>query len=116
MNALRQFFSRRRRYNDLSGEIQQHLEEKIEELVATGMSRKEATAAARRAFGNVTLIENDSREVWRWPSIETFLLDLRYALRTLRKSPGFTATAIITLALGIGANTAIFMLLDAIRL
>jgi hypothetical protein len=67
MNWLKQLFSRRRIYGDLSEEIQQHIEEKIEELVAGGMSRKEATAAARRAFGNVTLTEEDSRNVWRWP-------------------------------------------------
>jgi predicted permease len=116
MTWFKQLFSRRRLYNDLSGEIKEHLEEKIEELVATGMSKKEATGTARRAFGNVTLMEEDSREVWRWPSIESFAADIRYALRTLRKSPGFAITAIATLALGIGANTAIFMLLDAIRL
>src|ERR1700675_3281564 len=116
MNWLKQIFSRRRLYDDLSDEMHQHLEEKIEELVAGGLPRKEATAAARREFGNVTLVENDSREVWQWPSIESLLTDLRYALRTLRKTLGFTATVIVTLALGIGANTAIFMLLDAIRL
>jgi predicted permease len=116
MNWLKQLFSRRHLYDDLSNEMRQHVEEKIDELVATGMSKKEAAAAARRAFGNVTLIEEDSREVWQWPSIGSFLTDLRYAVRTLRKSAGFTTTAIVTLALGIGANTAIFMLLDAIRL
>jgi predicted permease len=116
MSWLKQSFSRRRLYNDLSIEMQEHLDEKIEELVGTGMSRKEAGAAARREFGNVTLFEQDSREIWRWPSIENLLMDLRYASRTLRKSPGFAATAIVTLALAIGANTAIFMLLDAIRL
>jgi putative ABC transport system permease protein len=116
MTWLKQLFSRRRLYSDLSDEMQQHLDEKIEELVVTGMSRKEASATARRAFGNLTLIEHDSRDVWRWPSVESLFADIRYALRTLRKSHGFAATAIVTLALGIGANTAIFMLLDAIRL
>jgi predicted permease len=116
MSWFKRLFSRRRLYQDLSEEIREHLEEKIEELVASGMSRKEAATTARRDFGNVTLTEEDSREVWRWPSIESFFADVRYALRTLRKSPAFTITAIVTLALGIGANTAIFMLLDAIRL
>jgi putative ABC transport system permease protein len=116
MNWLKQLFSRRRLYNELSDEMHQHLDEKIEDLVAGGMSRKDAAYAARREFGNITLVEEDSRSVWRWPSIESFFADVRYALRTLRKTLGFTATVIVTLALGIGANTAIFMLLDAIRL
>jgi predicted permease len=116
MNWLKQLFSRRRLYNDLSDEMHQHLDEKIEDLVAGGMSRKDAAYAARREFGNITLVGEDSRSVWRWPSIESFFADVRYTLRTLRKTSGFTATAIVTLALGIGANTAIFMLLDAIRL
>jgi predicted permease len=116
INRLKQLISRRRLYNDLSEEMQQHIEEKIEELVATGLPRKEAAAAARRQFGNVTSIESDSREVWQWPSVESFFADVRYALRILRKSPSFTCLAVLTLALGIGANTSIFMLIDAIRL
>src|SRR5215813_10349716 len=113
MNWIKQLFSRRNLYDSLSEEIQEHLDEKIEELVASGMRKKEATTAARRAFGNVTLIENDSRQVWRLPSLEDFFMDVRFGARMLRKDPGFTAVAIVTLALAIGANSTVFSLVSA---
>ena len=72
MNWVKRLFLRRRLYGDLSEEIREHLKEKIEELVAGGMSRKEAAYAARCEFGNVTLSEEDGRGVWRWLSVESF--------------------------------------------
>src|SRR5260370_18005748 len=101
MNWFKQLFSRRRLYNDLSEEIRAHLEEKIEELVASGIPRKEATAAARREFGNVTLIEEDSRAAWQWPSIESFLADVRYGARVLRRSPRPPPVIALTLPLAL---------------
>lgn len=116
MGWFRQLLSRRRIYDDLSAEIREHLKEKIDELVPGGMPRKDASAPARREFGNLTLIEEDSRAVWGWTAIESFFADIRYGLRTMRRNPGFTALTILSLALGIGANTAIFSLINTLML
>ncbi len=109
---LTRLLSRRRLQRDLSEEIREHLEEKIETLVAQGMSREDAAAAARREFGNVTLTEQDSRAVWRWAVIEDLVMDLRFGVRMLRKTPGFTAVAVVTLALGVAANSTVFSLVS----
>ena len=85
MNWLRQLFARRRLYRDLSEEIQAHLDEKVEELVADGMPRAQAIQSARREFGNVGLIEENSREIWTWPSVEEIFSDIR--LRAARPAP-----------------------------
>ena len=116
MSWFKQLFSRRRLYGDLSDEIHEHLDEKMEELVASGMSRKDAMSAARREFGNLTLIEEDGREAWRWPSVEDFFMDVHYGLRMLRKNPGFTAVGLLTIAIGIGANAAVFSVVNSVLL
>lgn len=116
MNWLSQLLSRRRLYRELSEEMQSHLDEKIEQLVADGMSREEARYAALREFGNVGLLEEKSRDVWAWPRIENLLSDIRYGLRALRKNPLFTIVALLTIAIGVGANTSVFAVLDSVLL
>jgi predicted permease len=116
MNWLKRCFSRRSMYGDLANEIQAHLEERIDELTAGGMSKDEAAAQAHREFGNATIMEERGREVWQWPSFESFLADVRLAIRQLRRNPDFAAVVILTLAIGMGANTTIFSWIRAVLL
>jgi predicted permease len=101
---------------ELSEEIQAHLDEKIEELVAEGMSREEAMRSARLEFGNVGVIEEHCREIWSWASVEDLFFDIRYGLRSLIHSPMFTVVALLTIAIGIAANGAVFTVVNSILL
>jgi hypothetical protein len=88
MNRLHRLFRRAEIDRDISDEIREHIAEKVDELVAGGMSLDEARARAHREFGNVTLIEEQARATWRWNLVEDLLLDLRYAFRGIRRNPG----------------------------
>jgi len=116
MQILSNLFSRRRRYDDISVSIQEHINERTEELMEDGRSREQAEQTARREFGNVTLIKERSREEWQWAFLESVVADLKLTLRRLKKSPGFAATVLLTLAFGIGANTAVFSVLNSVLL
>ncbi|HZD49714.1 MAG TPA: ABC transporter permease, partial [Silvibacterium sp.] len=116
MKLFGQLFTRRRRYDDLSVSIQEHLDARIEELIEDGISPEEAAHKARREFGNVALIEERSREAWQWQGLESLLADLKLTFRRLGKAPGFTVTVLLTLAIGIGANTAVFSIINRVLL
>src|SRR5258708_7094065 len=116
MNWFQHLFTRPRIYNDLSEEIQQHLLERTEELMREGMSRPRAELSAKREFGNPTLIEERGRDAWVWPMVDSLYSDAKFAARQLRKNYGFALTAILTLALGTGAATAMFSVVHAVVL
>jgi macrolide transport system ATP-binding/permease protein len=109
-------FASRKRDSDFDQEVQSHLQMLADHFVAQGMSREDAAAAARRQFGNATLLQDGRRELRTLVSVEDLGRDVRYGLRQLRRNPWFTAVAVITLALGIGANAAVFTLIDTVLL
>jgi putative ABC transport system permease protein len=106
----------RRKERELEDELRAHLEMAARDRVERGEDPADARAAARREFGNVALVQEVTRDIWGWTWIERLGQDLRYAGRLLRRQPGFAAVAVLSLAIGIGANAAIFTMIDAVRL
>ena len=110
------WLKRRRKEDELREELEFHLSEEADDRQAEGLTVEQARHAARRDLGNVTLVREEARTMWTWTVVEQLAQDVRYALRTMIRNPAFSGLAVLTLALGIGANTAIYSFMDSILL
>jgi macrolide transport system ATP-binding/permease protein len=113
---LRFWSHRRRNEEDLRDELQFYLEEEAEERQAAGSTREDARYAARRDIGNLTLVHEEARTAWTWTWLEQLAQDCRYGLRTIAANKMFSILSVLSLALGIGANTAIYSFMDSLLL
>ena len=113
---VRMLLGRGRAATELDAELREHLRRQIEEFVAAGMSAEEARPRALRAFGNPALLREQTRAAWSWNWLDSLSRELGYGLRTLRRAPGFTAIAIVVMALGIGANVTMFTIVRSVLL
>src|ERR1700761_614470 len=114
--AVSMLFRRHEQTGRLNDELQFHLDQQVQENIARGLSPEEARYAALRAFGNPGLLRDEARSSWSWNWLEKFLRDVRYGVRTLSRSPGFALTAVLVMALGIGATTSLFTIVRAVLL
>jgi hypothetical protein len=116
LGRMKSLYGKRRMDRDLAAELEFHRALLRERLLRQGVAEAEVEGATRRAFGNASRWQERLREVWQFQALENFLRDVGFSMRLLRKSPGFTAVALLTLALGVGANTAVFSLINGLLL